>query len=69
MRRFVMALAMTGLLAHFTFAGEIPSTDYVPPPPPPAAAPAATEGDMGSGGFAEAITDEILLVIFDVFAG
>ena len=65
MKHFVMALAMTGLLAHCTFAGEIPSTDYVPPPPPPAAAP----GDMGAGGLAEEITDEIVLAIFEFFAG
>ena len=68
MKHFVMALAMTGLLAHSTLAGEIPSTDYVPPPPPPTAS-AETEGDMGSGGFTEEITDEIVLAIFGIFAG
>ena len=67
MKHFVMALAMTGLLAHCTLAGEIPSTDYVPPPPPPPAA--ETEGDMGAGGFAEEITDEIVLAIVGIFAG
>ena len=67
MRRFVMALAVTGLLALSTKAGEIPSTDFVPPPPPPAAI--QTGGDMGSGGFAEAMTDELVLAIFGIFAG
>lgn len=64
MKRFAMAIALVCVLVGTAFAGDIPS---VPAPPPPG--PAATEGDMGSGGFAEAITDEILLVIFDVFAG
>ena len=64
MKRLALAIAFTCALAATTFAGEIPS---VPAPPPPA--PAETEGDMGGGGFAEAITDEIVLAIFDVFAG
>lgn len=67
MRRFVMALALTGLLALSTKAGEIPSTDFVPPPPPPS--PTQTGGDMGGGGFAEAMTDELVLAIFGIFAG
>lgn len=66
MRRFVMALAVTGLLALSVSAGEIPSTDFVPPPPPPG--PSAVEGDMGAGGFAETITDEVVLAIFGIFA-
>lgn len=69
MLRFVMATAMTGLIALSASAGEIPSTDYVPPPPPPAAAPAETEGDMGAGGFVETISDEVVLAIFGIFAG
>ena len=69
MRRFVMALAVTGLFALSTQAGEIPSTDYVPPPPPPAAAQAETDGDMGAGGLTQEITDEIVLTIFGIFAG
>jgi hypothetical protein len=67
MRRFVMALAVTGLLALSTKAGEIPSTDFVPPPPPPSAT--QTGGDMGGGGFTEAMTDELVLAIFGIFAG
>lgn len=69
MRRFVMALAVTGLLALSTRAGEIPSTDFVPPPPPPPRAASQTGGDMGAGGFAEAMTDELVLAIFGIFAG
>lgn len=64
MKRFAMAIALTCVLAAATFAGDIP---MVPAPPP--AAPTETEGDMGAGGFAEEITDEIVLAIFGIFAG
>ena len=64
MKRFALAVVLTCVLANLGIAGDIPT---VPAPPPPA--PAETEGDMGAGGFAEAITDEIVLAIFDVFAG
>ena len=68
MKRFLIAFALTSVLAGSVFAGEIPSVPG-PPPPPPAAAPADTEGDMGAGGFAEAVTDEFVLAIFGIFAG
>ena len=63
MKRFALAIAFTCALAATSIAGDIP---MVPGPPP---APAETEGDMGGGGFAEAITDEIVLAIFNAFAG
>jgi hypothetical protein len=63
MKRFAMAIALLCVLVGTSFAGDIPG---VPAPPPPAA---ETEGDMGGGGFAEAITDQIVLAIFDAFAG
>lgn len=66
MKRFVVAIALTCVLSGSILAGEIPS---VPAPPPPAPAFAETEGDMGAGGFAEEITDEIVLAIFGIFAG
>jgi hypothetical protein len=66
MKRFAMAIALVCVLVGTCFAGDIPG---VPAPPPPSAAPAETEGDMGGGGFAEAITDEFVLAIFGVFAG
>ena len=65
MKHLVIAIALTCVLGGSVFAGEIPS---VPAPPPPAPA-AETEGDMGAGGFAEEITDEIVLAIFGFFAG
>ena len=66
MKRFAMSIALTCVLVGTSLAGDIPS---VPAPPPPIAAPAETEGDIGAGGFAEEITDEIVLAIFGIFAG
>ena len=63
MKRFVIVLSLTCALATSVFGGEIPS---VPGPPPPGLS--ATEGDMGAGGFAETITDEVVLAIFGIFA-
>lgn len=63
MKQFLIAIALTCALATAVFGGEIPS---VPAPPPPG--PSAVEGDMGPGGFTEAITDEVVLAIFGRFA-
>lgn len=68
MRRFMMAVAIAGSVWTSTLAGEVPTVGYAPPPPPPAAAPAAADGDMGGGGFAEQVTDEIVLAIFGFYA-
>ena len=35
MKRLLMAVALTGIVAFTTLAGNIPTHDYVPPPPPP----------------------------------
>ena len=35
MKRFVLAVALTGLLSVTTLAGNIPTNDVVSPPPPP----------------------------------
>jgi hypothetical protein len=63
MRPFAMAIALTCALAATVFAGDIPT---VPAPPPPVA-PTETDGDMGGGGFAQEITDEVVLAIFGMF--
>jgi hypothetical protein len=34
MKRFAMAIALACVLSGTSFAGEIPTGDYVPPPPP-----------------------------------
>ena len=65
MKRFTMAIALVCVITGTVFAGDIPS---VPAPPPPG--PQATNGgDMGGGGFTEAMTDELVLAIFGIFAG
>ena len=66
MKRITLAVALVCVLVGTSFAGDIPCA---PVPPPPAPASADTEGDMGAGGFAEEITDEIVLAIFGIFAG
>ena len=60
MRRFAIAFALTCALAATVVAGDIPTV----PAPPPAATPIETDGDMGGGGFAQEITDEVVLAIF-----
>ena len=65
MNRIAIAIALVCIFVGTAFAGDIPGVP-APPPSPPAA---ATEGDMGGGGFAEAMTDELVLAIFGVFAG
>ena len=69
MKDIVKAIALTCVLGFPALAGEIPTGGFTsPPPPPPAPAPAATDGDMGGGGFAQQITDEIVLAIFGFYA-
>ena len=63
MKRIAMAIALVYVLVGTSFAGDIPG---VPAPPPPAA-PTETDGDMGGGGFAQEITDEVVLAIFGMF--
>lgn len=50
MRRFTMAIALTGILSVSALAGDIPF-DYTPPPPPPPPPPgmvATSPGDIPS---------------------
>ena len=35
MKRFLMAVALTGIVSVTTLAGNIPTSDFVQPPPPP----------------------------------
>ena len=35
MKRFVMAVVLTGIVAVTAVAGNIPTSDFVQPPPPP----------------------------------
>lgn len=66
MNRYLTTLVLTLALSVSALAGEIPS---VPGPPPPRAAQTANApGDIPTGGFAQEITDEFLLIIFSMFA-
>jgi hypothetical protein len=65
MKRVTMAIALVSVITGTVFAGDIPSV----PAPPPAAPQSTKGGDMGGGGFAEAMTDELVLAIFGIFAG
>jgi hypothetical protein len=50
MKRFSMAIALTGILSVSVLAGDIPF-DYTPPPPPPPPPPgmvATSPGDIPS---------------------
>lgn len=37
MKRFVMAVALTGVFSLTTLAGNVPTNDFAPPPPAPRA--------------------------------
>jgi hypothetical protein len=65
MKRFATATALVCIITATVLAGDIPSVPAPPPSPPSAAA----EGDMGAGGFAQQITDELVLALFGIFAG
>lgn len=42
MKRFLMAIVLTGLVSVGTLAGNIPTGDAIPPPPPPPTASATS---------------------------
>jgi hypothetical protein len=65
MNRIAITIALVCIFVGTAFGGDIPGV----PAPPPSPTPAATSGDMGGGGFAEAMTDELVLAIFGIFAG
>ena len=67
MKLLIASMIMICTVSASTLAGDIPTVGYAPPPPPPAASP-ATDGDMGGGGFAQQITDEIVLAVFGFYA-
>ncbi|HYJ84811.1 MAG TPA: hypothetical protein VEW46_01985 [Pyrinomonadaceae bacterium] len=46
MRRFTMAIALTGILSVSALAGDIPF-DYTPPPPPPPPPPGMVANSPG----------------------
>lgn len=41
MKRFALAVALTGIISATALAGNVPTGDFVSPPPPPQAATAS----------------------------
>jgi hypothetical protein len=70
MRRFLMVIALTSLLATQGLAGEIP-TGGAPIPPPPAGITQTTSetspGQIPTGGYAEQVSDIVLSGLLEVF--
>ena len=60
MKRFVIALALTCVLASSSLAGDVPTGGVTPPPPPPDGMQVSTTpvlGEIESGGLTYQITD------------
>ena len=66
MKRYLITIALTGVLAVTAFAGEIPTGGFTAPPPPPAT-PTAT-GEIPSGGFTPQISEAALALVEWVFS-
>lgn len=58
MRRFVMAVALTGVICVAALAGNIPTGDFVSPPPPPGNVPT---GDFVSQPTTSTLVDTIVV--------
>ncbi len=59
MRRFVMTVALTCVLAGSALAGEVPSVGVIPPPP----STPTTPGEIPSGGYAPQISEAALAIV------
>ena len=55
MKRFVLAIALTGLMSVAALAGEIPTNDVASPKPPPTTTQSATSSTL--------LTDVVLTII------
>ena len=62
MKRFVMAVALTCVLAGSVLAGDIPSVGFTaPPPPPPDGLAASTaQGDVPTVGLTQEMSEAAL---------
>ena len=58
MKRYLITIALTGVLAVTTFAGEIPTGGFTAPPPPPATQ--TTPGEVPSVGIAQEMSEAAL---------
>jgi hypothetical protein len=61
MKRILLSVALSAVLANTVVAGDIPSGGIVPPPPPPPdgmqASTTTALGEIPSGGLTYQITD------------
>ena len=62
MKRFLIAVALTGVISANTLAGNVPTGDFVPPPPSPPAS-ATIDPEVARTELAVALTDMLLLTI------
>ena len=46
MRHLALAVVLACVVSGTAWAGEIPSSDWVPPPPPPGSSSVATHGEI-----------------------
>jgi hypothetical protein len=58
MKRFVMAVALTGLISVTAVAGEIPTNDFVPPPPP-----TSSQSTTSNTGLSVTLANVVLTII------
>ena len=63
MKRFVMAITLSGALSASTLAGEIPTVGVTAPPPPPPPSSSNAPGEIPSVGYAQEISDAALDVV------
>ena len=59
MKRFVMTVALTCVLAGSALAGEVPSVGIIPPPPPNPTAP----GEIPTSGYAQEVSEAELTLV------
>ena len=60
MKRFVMAITLSGALSASTLAGEIPTVGVTPPPPP--STPTAP-GEIPTSGYAQEMSEAELTLV------
>ena len=61
MKRYLITIALTGVLAVTTFAGEIPTGGFTAPPPPPVTPTAP--GEVPTVGYAQEVSEAALALV------
>lgn len=63
MKRFVMTMALTCVLAGSALAGDIPSVGFTAPPPDETTPTATVTGEIPTVGYAQQISDPALTLV------